>query len=861
MDPKAMKKDDLNREVKELRQRIINLEESSLRKDHIIQKYSLLANIIESSDDAIFSSTVNGTTVTWNKGAERIYGYTAQEVFGCDVSMFAPPDKKDEVAEITKKVTSGQPVSHFETIHLRKDGTPFHVSLVVSPILNATREIVGISTIARDITERKRAVDALHESEAKFRELFEHMHSGVAIYEAMNDGDDFIFVDFNTSAEEIDGISRKHLIGKSVREVFPGVEEFGLFEVFKRVYATGKSERHPVALYKDKRISRWRENYVYKLPSDKIVAVYEDVTERKQADEMLRRANAYNRSLLEASLDPLVTIGPDGTIRDVNTATELITGYTRKELINTDFSIYFTEPEKARIGYQEVFRVGSVRDYPLELRHLDGRVTSVLYNATVYRDEEGQIVGIFAAARDITMQKKAEEALREREENMRYIIKHDPNAIAVYDMNLNYIAASDRYLRDYNVKEDDIIGKHHYEVFPEMPQKWKDVHQRCLSGVIERNDDDFFERPDGSITYNRWECRPWYHTDGRMGGMITYTEVTTERKLAEMALKESEAKYRSIFENAVEGIFQSTPEGQLISVNPALAFTFGYKNPEDMMANVTDIGLQLYVDTEERTKYADLYHKNGVVRGLEARFFRKDGTVLWGSLNIREVNDSTDRILSYEGTFEDITSRKLAEEELRKTTEKLRATLGGTINALSLVVEMRDPYTSGHQKRVSDLARAMAQDMALPSDTIDNIRMAGTIHDIGKISVPAEILSKPGKLTDTELSLIKLHPQSGYDILRDAELPYPIAEIVFQHHERPDGSGYPQGLRDGQILFESQIIMVADVVEAMASDRPYRPALGIDAALEEIEKNKGVLYDTRVVDACLRLFREKGFGF
>jgi HD-GYP domain-containing protein (c-di-GMP phosphodiesterase class II) len=178
-----------------------------------------------------------------------------------------------------------------------------------------------------------------------------------------------------------------------------------------------------------------------------------------------------------------------------------------------------------------------------------------------------------------------------------------------------------------------------------------------------------------------------------------------------------------------------------------------------------------------------------------------------------------------------------------------------------MTIEARDPYTSGHQTKVSRLARAIAQDMALSSDTVDNIRIAGSIHDIGKISVPAEILSKPGKLTDVEFSLIKLHPQTGYDILKNAELPYPIAEIILQHHERLDGSGYPQGLKNDQILLESQIIMVADVVEAMASHRPYRPALGVDAALEEIAKNRGVLYDEKVVEACLRLFREKGFEF
>jgi PAS domain S-box-containing protein len=213
------------------------------------------------------------------------------------------------------------------------------------------------------------------------------------------------------------------------------------------------------------------------------------------------------------------------------------------------------------------------------------------------------------------------------------------------------------------------------------------------------------------------------------------------------------------------------------------------------------------------------------------------------------------------GISVDITDRKLAEENLKETAEKLRKSLLGTIQAMSLMVETRDPYTAGHQRRVSKLARVIAQEMALSLDTVDAIRMAGIIHDIGKISIPAEILSKPGKLSDMEFSLIKVHPQSGYDILRDVGLPYPVAEMVFQHHERLDGSGYPQGLKNGQILLESQIIAVADVVEAMASHRPYRPALGIGVALEEIEKNKSIFYDAGVVDVCVKLFREKMFTF
>jgi len=200
-------------------------------------------------------------------------------------------------------------------------------------------------------------------------------------------------------------------------------------------------------------------------------------------------------------------------------------------------------------------------------------------------------------------------------------------------------------------------------------------------------------------------------------------------------------------------------------------------------------------------------------------------------------------------------------DELVDSEKKLRTSLLDSITALAAIVEMRDPYTAGHQRRVAQLAIAIARDLKLPSEQIEGIHLASVVHDVGKIRVPAEILSKPGKLTADEFGIIKEHSQNGYEILKTIAFPWPIAQVVLQHHERLDGSGYPNALKSEQILLEAKIVAVSDVVEAMMSSRPYPPGLGLDVALGELALNNGRLYDPSVVDTCIRLFRERGFNF
>jgi PAS domain S-box-containing protein len=224
-------------------------------------------------------------------------------------------------------------------------------------------------------------------------------------------------------------------------------------------------------------------------------------------------------------------------------------------------------------------------------------------------------------------------------------------------------------------------------------------------------------------------------------------------------------------------------------------------------------------------------------------------------------NNFNGKVQGVINNIRDITYRLQVEDEIEDTLKKLQKTLNGTVMALSSIIEMRDPYTAGHQRRVVQLACAIAQEMEFSQSRIEGMRVMGFLHDIGKTVVPAEILCKPGKLSEYEFNIIKTHPQIAYDILKEIEFPWPVAEVVLQHHERLDGSGYPQGLAGPDILMEAMVLSVADVTEAITSHRPYRPALGLDKALEEISQDQGIRYNQKVVNACLTIFEEKSFEF
>jgi len=330
--------------------------------------------------------------------------------------------------------------------------------------------------------------------------------------------------------------------------------------------------------------------------------------------------------------------------------------------------------------------------------------------------------------------------------------------------------------------------------------------------------------------------------------------VATE--VVEDELRQTQEQLHALVTASPLAIIGRDIDGHINLWNPAAEALFGYA--EDEIIGTT-MGFEPPGREEEFEALRKAMCAGMRYTGIEAVRQRKDGSQVDVSISSAPLYDSEGNPSGWASFISDITDRLLIQRRLQEGAEQSRRVMESTILALGKIVETRDPYTAGHQEAVSKLAVAIAREMGLPAERVEGIRLAALMHDIGKLYVPAEILNKPGHLSDVEMSIIRIHPEIGGDILGVIEFPWPLAEIVLQHQERLDGQGYPRGLRDGQILLEARILSVADVVEAMSHHRPYKRSPGVERALTEIETNRGKLYDADAVDACLRLFREQGF--
>jgi len=590
------------------------------------------------------------------------------------------------------------------------------------------------------------------------------------------------------------------------------------------------------------------------LLKQRIKEIEQSESDRRQTEAALRESEKKYRLIAENTADLIMILDMNMRFTYVSPAVTRLRGFTVEEAMYQTLDQVLT-PESLGL-VQTVFEnamereaAGSndsniIRMLELEQYRKDGSIVWMEVSLSFLCDRDCKPDGILVVSRDITERKEAEEEMQK----MASIVKHSSEVVSLTDPEGNMVFLNETGCRLLGIETGRVAGNNIMDIISEeyQPMVRTEVLPALEKGGTWEGDLQYRNLKTGKLmdvyamTYtiiNPVSGAPRYFASVSLD--------TTERK-------RMEENYRSIFDNAQEGIYRTTPEGRFVLANRAMARILGYDSPGELIEGVTDIPRQLHVHPEERGKTLEILDRDGYVKDAEVQWKRKDGCIIWVSRTMRAVRDEKGKILYFEGLLTDITDRKNSVEQLRKA-------LVGTVQAIASLVESKDPYTAGHQRRVADLAATIAQEMGLSPELIEGLRMAGIIHDIGKVSVPSDILNMPRKLTDMEFGLIKTHAKSGYEIVKDIEFPWPIARMILEHHERINGSGYPNGLTGDKLLLESRILAVADVVEAMATHRPYRPALSLDAAMDEITKNRGVIYDPEAVDACLKLFREKGY--
>jgi PAS domain S-box-containing protein len=583
----------------------------------------------------------------------------------------------------------------------------------------------------------------------------------------------------------------------------------------------------------------------------------------------ITKENAINNLLKIIEHDAAMTVLLDekGNIVMVNKVMAEFLGYKQEKIRGKNW-IHSFVPENYRNKVLDVFKemvksnVMSSERYINSVRVANGDERIVYWQNSVIRNGAGNITHVISRGEDITERRQLEKVLLRSEQEKLNILNSILEPVIYQDLEHRIIWLNNVALESIADSPDEVIGRKCYTMFHKRDKPCVGCPM-IKAKITGKPSEAESTRYDGRIYH--LHAYPVFDEKKNVIGAIEIGNEITERKKTEQRLRESERKYHLLADNVADIIVVFDMGLNLTYLSPSASSVFGFDYDEMLSIKMEDAlpPEQLKMVSElfqrELTKAAKKPEEMFASQILVVDVYKKDGTTIPLEARMSFLRDENGAPIGILGVARDISERKKAERDLIKSYEKLEKALESSVISMATIGEMRDPYTAGHQRRVTELAVAIAREMKLSKEKVHSIRIASIIHDIGKISVPAEILSKPGRLNALEFNMIKNHPQMGYDILSTIEFLYPIAEIVYQHHERINGSGYPRGLKSDEICIEAKVIMVADVVEAMASHRPYREALGIDKALEEVVNNKGVLYDEQVVDTCVALFREKDF--
>jgi len=599
-------------------------------------------------------------------------------------------------------------------------------------------------------------------------------------------------------------------------------------------------------------------------PEDEFLKGYSETIVRK-LEEKVQELDEVNRALsiserkyhrvFEDSVLGIFQSTPEGRYTMVNPALAHMVGYdSPQEMIDAVADIgrdlYLDPRDRERAG-KVLAEKGVLLGFIAPFRHRDGRTIWLSLNSHAVRREDGTVEYYEGTAEDITEKMEIEGLYR---------VLTDRSFTGIYllqDGQFRFLNQSAAAFAGYTPEE--LVGKDSlYCIHPDDRDKARTLTRRMVREGMAVPFEVRIVCKDGTV---RWIMLTLNLTEykGRPAILGNSLDITEWKETREQ-LNYSRAMETSIL-NSIPLAVIGQENRRIMFANDDTTRVFGWRSDE-LYGRSARI---LYRSDDEfqrigQAVYTPLSERENITIETEALCRHKGGKEILCRLKAAKIGESLqdNRVVA---TYEDITELVETKERLGQTFEQLQKTLSGTIRTISSLLEAKDPYTAGHQERVGRLVMAIAREMDLPEDHVQSLGTAALLHDLGKIHIPSDILSKPATLSDVEYRLIQIHPEEGYEIISNIDFAYPIAEVIFQHHERLDGSGYPRGLSGDRILQGARIIAVADVVEAMSSHRPYRPSLGMDAALDEITKHRGTRYDAIVVDVCRRLFLEKGFRF
>jgi len=624
-------------------------------------------NLLITANAFILTLDLNANITLFNKFAEKLTGYKKEEVLGKNwFNLFIPKQNGTIIPEVFANVLKDMPeVSSYENPVLCRNGSERLIHWENTVLKNENGEISGIISIGTDITERKQAEKKLEESEIRFRELFENMSNGVAVYEAVNDGNDFIFKDFNKTGERMDKIQRNELIDQSVLKVFPGVKEFGLFDVFQRVWKTGKSEHLPVSLYKDNKIQGWRENYVYKLPSGEIVAIYEDITERKQAEQALLKSEKKLSSFMNAATDGFTILDENLVVRYANPAGLKMLGMKQEDIVG--MSVLDINPDLKKSGrhdaYLKVIETG--KPFSAEDITIHPKFGDLHFSVRAFKVGEGLGVTV----ENITERKQAEEEIKAKNIFLEGLIQQSPLPTFVMDSKGFVLIVNEAFLKLYAAPNKEmILGKNALTEPANVKQDVVKYFREALSGkIVEIPEIEFISPYKNKKVITRGRLFPILDPTGKLTNVVVIQEDVTKRKQAEEALKVSEERFSSVFSNISNIAVQGYDKNRKVTYwNKASETLYGYSQKEAINKKLEDLIIP-HEMRETVISLIDNWHDNNIkIPNSELLLMKKDKSpvAVFSSHVMIEKSNGEKEMFCIDT---DITGRKKAEEKMLKT--------------------------------------------------------------------------------------------------------------------------------------------------------------------------------------------------